>query len=77
MKIGGILIYSTCTIENKENILLIQEFLNSNPNFKLLGFEDNFQNTEDLETLDAGYIQLYPNIHGTDGFFIAKIIRQV
>lgn len=77
VKIGGILIYSTCTIENKENILLIQEFLNKNPNFKLLGFEDNFQNTEDLKTLDRGYIQLYPNIHGTDGFFIAKMIRQV
>lgn len=77
VKVGGTLVYSTCTIENKENILLIKEFLKENNNFELTSLEDNFHNTEDLETLDQGYIQLYPNIHGTDGFFIAKMIRRL
>ncbi len=76
LKIGGILVYSTCTIEKEENILLIQRFLRENPNFKLVNMEDRFNNKRDLDTLKDGYIQLFPNIHGTDGFFIAKMIKE-
>lgn len=77
VKVGGILVYSTCTIENNENIILIKEFLKNNTNFKLVSLEDKIQNKENLETLEQGYIQLFPNIHNTDGFFIAKMVREV
>ncbi|MEW8972767.1 MAG: 16S rRNA (cytosine(967)-C(5))-methyltransferase RsmB [Tissierellaceae bacterium] len=76
VKIGGILVYSTCTVEKEENILLIDRFIEENPGFKLIGIEDRFQNRDGLDTLEHGYIQLFPNIHDTDGFFIAKMRKE-
>ena len=76
LKVGGTLIYSTCTIENDENINMIRRFLNENENFKLVNIEDKLENKEKIETLKEGYIQLYPSIHGTDGFFIGKMIKE-
>lgn len=76
VKPGGVLVYSTCTIEKEENINLVETFLNKNPDFKLVNIQDRLKNKDGLNTLNQGYIQLYPHIHGTDGFFIAKMIRR-
>lgn len=76
LKVGGVLIYSTCTIEKDENINMIQRFLKENENFKLVNIEESLENKEKIDTLKDGYIQLYPSIHGTDGFFIGKMIKE-
>lgn len=76
VKIGGTLVYSTCTLEKEENIDLIKEFLKANSNFRLVNMEDMVKKSENLETLEKGYIQLYPHIHNTDGFFISKMIKE-
>lgn len=76
LKVGGALVYSTCTIEKEENINLIKKFLEKNSNFKLVNIEDKIKEREKLDTLEEGYIQLYPHIHNTDGFFISKIIKE-
>jgi 16S rRNA (cytosine967-C5)-methyltransferase len=74
---GGIIIYSTCTIEPEENEYIIEEFLKNNQDFSL---EDAWVNLpENLKDLTGNfnerkeYIQLYTNKHGVDGFFIAKL----
>lgn len=72
VKIGGTLIYSTCTIHDEENIDVIKSFLNENNNFELVIIDGI---NIDLENQDKGYIKIYPNIHGMDGFFIAKLKR--
>lgn len=76
VKRGGILMYSTCTILDEENIQVIKEFLSKNMDFKLIKIEDELVNSENITTLKDGYIQLYTHIHRTDGFFIAKMIKQ-
>lgn len=75
IKRGGTLIYSTCTISQEENLGLIKEFLAKNKNFSLDKM-DKIGEEEGLNNLDQGYIQLFPNIHGTDGFFIARLVKE-
>lgn len=67
VKKGGILVYSTCTISRMENEQMAQLFLRENKNFEAL--PTDYMN-------EKGYCQLLPNIHNTDGFFIARFIRR-
>lgn len=76
VKPGGIIIYSTCTIGKEENLDIINGFLNGNSEFSLSGFDNLLDSTEKIETGNNGYIQLFPHIHGTDGFFIARIQKK-
>lgn len=76
LKVGGYLIYSTCTIQPQENLEIVQDFLAKNAGFKLSGFRELMPSALDISSSEEGYIQLYPNINQTDGFFISKIKRE-
>lgn len=69
-KPGGTILYSTCTVLRRENSGVIERFLAENDDFELEAFETS------VVSDDTGMITLYPHIHGTDGFFIAKIRRR-
>lgn len=71
LKIGGELVYSTCTLYKEENECVIKEFIKNHNNFELVRIELPSPICHENE----GYITLYPNITGTDGFFIAKMKR--
>jgi len=81
VKENGVLVYSTCTIDPLENIEVVNKFLGLDNNFTLEGFDyllpDSLINetAKIKETAGKGYIQLYPNTDGLDGFFIAKLRR--
>lgn len=66
---GGTLIYSTCTIEPRENQNIVQMFLEDNPNFQLENISHPLIKSENGEY----GLQLLPNIDGYDGFFLAKL----
>lgn len=70
LKVGGVLIYSTCTILDSENISNVYKFLENNKNFELSKINEV---NIDLENQENGYLKIYPNIHNMDGFFIAKL----
>lgn len=76
LKSGGVLVYSTCTVRKKENADNIMRFLKNNPEFKLDSltglFGEKFEQGRDTE---KGYIQLYPFLDKTDGFFIARMVK--
>jgi 16S rRNA (cytosine967-C5)-methyltransferase len=65
VKAGGILIYSTCTLNPNENQKLVKAFLKDNTDFCLVPICNGGD--------DEGMLTLYPNVHGTDGFFISKM----
>ena len=77
LKVGGTLIYSTCTVLPAENFDNIERFLLEHKNSSSNGdaeFELSPINAGAL-TVDCGYITLLPHVHGTDGFFICKLKR--
>ncbi len=71
LKVGGELVYSTCTLLKRENEDIILAFVKNNPEFEFVKVEL----PEPLDRKNDGYITLYPHIDGTDGFFISKIKR--
>lgn len=76
LKVGGCMVYSTCTILPEENIENVMSFLNENGQFELDGFEQLMPEGIRIKSASEGYIQLFPNINQTDGFFVSKIIRK-
>jgi len=74
VKNGGRMVYSTCTLNEDENEKVVEEFINKNKNFEIETVEKKkYDILSNKEVND--YLNLYPNIHGTDGFFIASLKR--
>lgn len=72
VKPGGVLLYATCTLLERENSDVIQSFLDRNYDFTL----EKFQLPEPLGRAENGIFTFWPQRHGTDGFFIAKLRRK-
>lgn len=69
VKKGGRLIYSTCTLLQRENEERYFAFLERHPEFEAvpLGIPCG---------QDISFLTLYPDTHGTDGFFISAMRRK-
>ncbi len=68
---GGRLVFSTCTILDKENTVLFNRFLEYHSEFEAghLDFPSGLAKGQP-------YLTLYPHIHGTDGFFISVLEKR-
>ncbi|SFL87337.1 16S rRNA (cytosine(967)-C(5))-methyltransferase RsmB [Pelosinus propionicus] len=71
VKLGGTLVYSTCTTEPEENQEVVDNFLKENPDFALQHAGEMFPVTENK----AEMVQLWPHIDHVDGFFISRLVR--
>jgi 16S rRNA (cytosine967-C5)-methyltransferase len=67
VKSGGTLVYSTCTLNKDENEMVAKRFLEENKDFS--------PNSEGMP-FGESMVTLFPSEHGTDGFFIAKFIKE-
>ena len=74
VKMGGRLVYSTCSILKEENEDIVNNFLINNPNFKIINPENNRLKELNKNIVDRKYLKLYPN-ENIDGFFICLLER--
>lgn len=69
LKVGGELLYSTCTLNPVENSEVVQRFLLENADYALVDFEIGKYKAIN------GELTLVPHIDNCDGFYMAKIKR--
>jgi 16S rRNA (cytosine967-C5)-methyltransferase len=71
VKSGGRLIYSTCSLEKEENEEVCESFLSRCQGFGKISL------IERLGTVSKdGFLRTFPNLHGTDGFFVAAFLKK-
>jgi 16S rRNA (cytosine967-C5)-methyltransferase len=65
---GGALVYSVCTISRAESDAVVDRFRAHNGDFIAEPVDERDPETQ--------YLQLLPHVHGTDGFFVARLRRR-
>lgn len=73
LKKGGILVYSTCSLNPAENEEIITRFLKENGDFESVKvLPQIIRHGEDTD-----YLTLMPHLHTSDGFFVSAIRRRI
>ncbi len=71
VKVGGTLVYSTCTVLPEENQQVVDGFLAEFPTFACTPFT-----LCDGTEVEDGQLTLWPHRHQTDGFYICRMVRR-
>ncbi len=66
LKVGGSLIYSTCSILPQENEEVVDMFLEGHPNFAI-------EDAKDFTPIGTTYLKILPGEYYTDGIFAARL----
>jgi 16S rRNA (cytosine967-C5)-methyltransferase len=69
---GGLLVFSTCSLELEENDEQVHRFLAEHPGWVV---EPPPEGVVPESTLDGGCLRVLPQVHGTDGAFAARFRR--
>lgn len=76
VRLGGVLLYTTCSIGSAENLNQVEHFVRHNRDFALEDLRPLLpEELDSRRTMGFGYIQLMP-YQGLDGFFIARLRRK-
>lgn len=74
---GGILLYATCSVLPDENEMVAEKFLSNNPHFETEALLPAFK-THGIKLPikpEEWHYTLYPDVIDSDGFFMAKFIK--
>jgi 16S rRNA (cytosine967-C5)-methyltransferase len=73
LKPDGVIVYSTCSTEQEENMDIVNHFLENNPDFEI----DSAVNYVNPELVNPnGCIETFPHKHSIDGSFAARLKRK-
>ncbi|HLB99791.1 MAG TPA: RsmB/NOP family class I SAM-dependent RNA methyltransferase, partial [Candidatus Bathyarchaeia archaeon] len=74
VKHGGVFAYSTCSVTVEENEMIVERFLKWHPEFRLAEVNPRL-GLPGLRGL-TNCQRLYPHLHESNGFFIAKLQKE-
>ena len=72
---GGVLVYSTCSLEGEEGEEIVTSFLRDHRGFHLENCEE-FPDEAGMPLMRGGMLRTFPHRSGMDGFFCARLIRR-
>jgi 16S rRNA (cytosine967-C5)-methyltransferase len=75
VKMGGRLVYATCSLLREENEDIVGAFLDAEPAFALMPAGEVLKQ-QGIAVAMGDYLKLWPHVHGTDGFFAAVLERE-
>ena len=82
---GGVMVYSTCTLEPEENEGIVQHLLDNYPDAVVEPIKLNIKHKPALTEWEdkkydksiAGCLRLWPQENDTEGFFVAKLRKTI
>ena len=69
---GGVLVYSTCTLERDEDEEVVEEFLSRHSDFQL---DPAHKYVAAEFVTDTGAVRTFPHVHDLDGTFAVRLVR--
>lgn len=80
LKVGGILLYCTCSLCKEEGEFQIKDFLENNENYKIVNLKNKMPKDLEKMVTKEGFIRVLPyyadSFGGADGFFIACLKKE-
>jgi ribosomal RNA methyltransferase Nop2 len=82
LKVGGVVVYSTCSVSVEENEAVVDHLLKRRY-VKIVPFELGFEGIEGLTSFKGQNFhgdlkkarRFYPHVHNLDGFFVCKLVK--
>ncbi|HEX2571223.1 MAG TPA: SAM-dependent methyltransferase [Polyangia bacterium] len=76
VRVGGRLVYATCSVLPEENDAVMDAFLQGHGNFEAVPVKEILGRERALTMGDGERVRLAPHVHDTDGFFAAVVRRR-